>query len=162
MCKISKDKKIGGSGFINCCYVCSVGFFWFYCDLTRIFLLVPLCSLTILCSSPLLALHSPTESKEGYPYRKVKNILLLSPSWTSVSAELAAAPTLTPPDGEPAGSAEVLPTEMAGITPLEWSPTLVFCTIPISVVESVTTHHVHCHLPSPWPCDSSEERAFYL
>lgn len=53
------------------------------------------------------------------------------PSWTSVSVVLAAAPTLTPPDGEPAGSAEVLPTEMARITPLEWSPTLVFCTVPV-------------------------------
>lgn len=89
-------------------------------------------TLTILCRPPLLALHSPAEGKEGYADPKVKNILLLSPSWTSVSAVLAAAPTLTPPDGEPAGSAEILPTEMAGITPLEWSPTLVFCTAPHS------------------------------
>lgn len=125
----------------------------------RICFLVRLCPLTIFCPSPLLALHSPAEGKAD---PKVKNILLLSPSWTSVSVVLAAAPTLTPPDGKPAGSVEVLPTEMAGITPLQWSPTLVFCTVPFFVVESVTIHHIDCRLPSPWPCDSSEEEAFGL
>ncbi|CAB1434280.1 unnamed protein product [Pleuronectes platessa] len=94
----------------------SVGGWW-------IFLLVPLCSLTMFCSSPPLALHSPAEGSEGSADPKVKNtlllLLLLSPGGTSVSVASAAAPTLTPPDGAPAGSAEVLPTEMAGITPLE-------------------------------------------
>lgn len=31
---------------------------------------------------------------------------------------------------------------------------------PFFVVESVTIHLIDCHLPSPWPCDSSEEAAF--
>ncbi|KAF3704118.1 hypothetical protein EXN66_Car019806 [Channa argus] len=61
------------------------------------------------------------EAKRRYTDPKMRNtlLLLLSLSGTSVSVILAAALALTPPDGEPAGSNEVLPTEMAGITPLE-------------------------------------------
>lgn len=123
-----------------------------------IVLLLPQCPLTIL-SSPCPTFFSK-KAKRATLIRRWKTSSSSSPSWTSVSVVLAAAPTLTPPDGEPAGSTEVLPTEMAGITPLEWSPTLVFCTFLFSVFESVTIHHIECHLPSPWPCDSSE--SFWL
>lgn len=165
MCKTSEEKKLGCCICYQAsclCRVRTVGFFIIILCPCGIFLLVPLCSLTIFFS-PVLGLYFQAEGEERLRWSKgEKHPSPLPPAWTSVSVILAAAPSVTPPDGEPAGSAEVLPTEMAEITPLEWSPTLVFCTVPYFVVESVTTHHIDCHLPSPWPCDSSEEEAFGL
>lgn len=117
MCRISLD---------GCFHYCPVhsGVCGSICWCTGLFLFFFLPS-----SIPLLVLHPPLEGKEANADRKVKNILLFSLGWTSVSSVLTAPPTLTPPDGEPAGSAEVLPPEMAGITLLE-SSTLVFCTNP--------------------------------
>lgn len=61
---------------------------------------------------------------------------------------------LTPPDGEPAGSTAVIPTEMAEIATLEWSPTLVFCTFSlfctlVVVVECVTMKQIDCRTATP-------------
>lgn len=88
---------------------------------------------SVFINHPLLSSPCPTicrQKAESWIRRWKASSPSSLPCWTSVSAVLAAAPTLTPPDGEPAGSAEVLPTEVAGITPPEWSPTLVFCTVP--------------------------------